>query len=819
MSSSHIRPLSPDQLYTSCDLSEFKFQSTDDIDAVVQTVGQEKAVDALHFGMNLQHEGYNIFVLGPPGSGKFSTVMALLRDKAKDQPLPDDWCYVYNFDVPHKPKAICLPCGEGKVFADDMENMIDALRQSLFAVFNSDEYQSQVHALEHELKDQEEQAIETIRQEAREHGIALIRTSNGFAFAAIHEGEALKPREYEHLPAKQRVQIEARINELEKKLQKVINQVPQWRNETREKIKTLVKSMAAGVVRYPLSRLKKRYGNTQQIIQYLDRVERDVLDNIEEFRFAEEEEKTPGYLDISHSTPFYRYKVNVLVTNGHEGSGAPVVYEDHPTYQNLVGRIEHISMMGALLTDFRLIKPGALHRATQGFLVLDAYKILSHAHAWEGLKRALQSKEIRIQSLEQWLSLASTVSLEPECIPLNTKVILLGDRYLYYLLHQLDPEFCELFKVAADFEESVQRIPENISQYVSLISTLSKKRHLRGLDPQAVACVIEHCSRMIEDAERLSTHLRSITDLLIEADFWASEREHSLIERQDVEQAILAREQRSSRIKSLHLEAIRRGMHIIDTQGERVGVVNGLTVMFLGDTEFGTPTRITATVRMGEGDVINIEREVELSGPIHSKGVFILSSYLSSHYAVGYPLSLSANVAFEQSYSMIEGDSASAAELFALLSAIAQIPIRQNIAVTGSINQLGEVQAIGGVNHKIEGFFDACKLQGLNGEQGVVIPKANVQHLMLRRDVIDAVRAEQFHIYAIENVNQGLEVLTGSIAGERDEHGSYPEQSVNWKVEQRLTDMAKNRHDFSSVPKDEADAIINIVGDTGSKDE
>ena len=807
--SSKIRPLSPDQLYTYCDFSTFSFNSTDDIDAIVQTVGQEKAVDAIKFGVSIQHEGYNIFVLGSPGSGKYTTSIALLNEKIKDLPQPDDWCYVYNFDQPHKPKALSLAHGEAALFAHEMEQLIEELLHTISAVFTSDDYQAQIHALEQQFKDREDEAIESIRSQARDKEIALLRTTGGFAFAAIHEGEVLKPKDYEKLTEANREQIESDITELQKELHKVINQIPQWRSETREKIKQLIRQVATEVVSYPIAQLKKRYSGLKKVINYLDRVQEDIIDNIDEFRSEEEAGlamQSASRFDMSHSSPLYRYQVNVVSSNGLEAAGAPVVYEDHPTYQNLVGRIEHIAMMGALITDFRLIKPGALHRANQGFLVLDAYKILSHPYAWDGLKRALQSKEIRIQSLEQLLSLVSTVSLEPECIPLNTKVVLLGDRYLYYLLYQLDPEFCELFKVAADFDESIERIPENTHQYVNLIATLTKKHKLRGLLPEAVGRVIEECSRSVEDSEKLSTHLRGIADLLMEADYWAENSGNKHVSKQDVEKAISAREVRSSRIKLLHLDSIKRDIHLIDIQGERSGVVNGLSVISLGDIEFGTPTRITASVRMGEGEVVNIEREVELSGPIHSKGVFILSSYLAAHYATDYPLSVMANLVFEQSYGVVDGDSASSAELIALLSALANVPIKQNIAVTGSVNQLGEVQAIGGVNYKIEGFFDVCTAKGLTGDQGVLIPHANVKHLMLREDVIQAAKQKQFHIYTMKSINEGIEVLTGLKAGERNDEESYPEETVNDLVEQRLIAMAKCRHDFSSTHKEDSES-------------
>jgi len=493
--------------------------------------------------------------------------------------------------------------------------------------------------------------------------------------------------------------------------------------------------------------------------------------------------------------------VNVLVDHS-ESKGAPVVYEDHPTYNNLIGRIEHIAHMGALVTDFNLIKPGALHRANGGYLILDARQLLLQPYAWDGLKRALRSREVRIESLSQVLSLVSTVSLEPEPIPLDVKVVLIGERLLYYLLYQLDPDFGELFKVEADFNEEIPRTPENNLLYARLIGTIARKEGLRPFDRGAVARVIEHSARMADDAEKLSIHLLSTADLLREADYWAGVAGNGVVTADDVQRAIDAQIHRADRLRELVQEEIKRGTILIDTTGERVGQVNGLSVIQLGNFAFGRPNRITARVRLGKGEVVDIEREVELGGPIHSKGVLILSGFLGARYAAERPLSLSASLVFEQSYSGVEGDSASLAELCALLSSLAEVPIRQSLAVTGSVNQHGEVQAIGGVNEKIEGFFDVCKTRGLTGEQGVIIPATNVQHLMLRQDVIEAVKAGQFHIYPVQTVDQGIELLTGIPAGERDEEGNFPEGSINQLVEARLIELAEKQRAFAAPRKE-----------------
>jgi lon-related putative ATP-dependent protease len=478
--------------------------------------------------------------------------------------------------------------------------------------------------------------------------------------------------------------------------------------------------------------------------------------------------------------------------------GAPIIYEDQPTYQNLVGRVEHISQMGALLTDFTLIKPGALHRANGGYLVLDARQLLLQPYAWEGLKRALQARQIRIESLGQIYSWISTVSLEPEPVPLQVKVILLGERLLYYLLCRYDPDFMELFKVAADFEDNMVRNDDNDLAYAHLIAGLAEKEKLRPFDTTAIARIIEHSARLAEDSARLTTHMQSISDLLREADYWADEEGHEMVTAVDIQQALDAQIYRASRIRERVQENILRQTIFIDTEGAVMGQVNGLSVLSLGNYAFGQPSRITARARLGKGEVIDIERQVEMGGPIHSKGVLILTGFLGARYAAERPLSLSATLVFEQSYGGVEGDSASSAELYALLSALAELPINQSLAVTGSVNQRGQVQAIGGVNEKIEGFFDLCQARGLTGKQGVLIPAANVKHLMLRQDVVTAVAHNQFHIYPVTTIDQGIELLTGTIAGEVDETGNYPPDSVNGRVVARLTTLAEKAKAFAA---------------------
>jgi len=798
------QPLKAEQLRQICDPSQFDFETTAELEDLNEIVGQERAVEAIQFGIGIQREGYNLFALGPSGTGKRTTTRQFLDQRAAAEPTPSDWCYVNNFEQPHKPRALRLPPGQGVVLRKDMEQLVEELRSAIPAAFESEDYRTRKQEVEEEFKERQEKVFGEIQKQAQERGIALIRTPVGLAFAPLREGEVISPDEFQKLPEEERKRVEADISKLQEQLQTTIYQVRQWEREAREKVRELDRQVAMFAVGHLIDELREKYAELPDVVDYLNAVQQDVIENVDEFRKPEEAPQVMGIpLPRSLIGPplFRRYQVNVLVDHS-ESKGAPVIYEDHPTYNNLIGRIEHIAQMGALVTDFNLIKPGALHRANSGYLILDARQLLLQPYAWDGLKRALRSREVRIEPLGQALSLVSTVSLEPQPIPLDVKVVLIGERLLYYLLYQLDPDFGELFKVEADFNEEMARTPENNLLYARLIGTMARREGLLPFDRGAVARVIEHSARMAGDAEKLSVHLLSIADLLREADHWASVAGNGVVTADDVQRAIDAQIRRADRLRERVQEEIRRGTILIDTTGERVGQVNGISVVALGNFAFGRPNRITARVRLGRGKVVDIEREVELGGPIHSKGVLILSGFLGARYAAERPLSLSASLVFEQSYGGVEGDSASLAELCALLSALAEVPIKQSLAVTGSVNQHGEVQAIGGVNEKIEGFFDVCKARGLTGEQGVIIPAANVQHLMLRQDVVEAVEARQFHIYPVQTVDQGIELLTGIRAGEQDEEGNFPEGSINQLVEARLIELAEKQRAFAAPPKE-----------------
>ena len=793
------------QLRQNCDPMQFDFETTAELDDLDQIIGQERAVGAVRFGIGIRRDGYNLYALGPSGTGKRTTVTQFLRRRATNEPVPSDWCYVNNFEDTPKPNSLELPPGQGMELREDMEQLVEELRSVIPTAFESEDYQTRKQELQEEFQERQEAALNEIQETAKERGIALIRTPVGLAFAPVEEGEVVSPDEFQKLPDEKREKVREDIAELQEELQETMRQARQWERDARKQIKELNRQVAMLAVGHRIEELKEEYGDLQPVVDYLEAVKDDVVENVDDFRGTREDE-SESVLGLPtqqiQEAKFRRYRVNVLVDHS-QSKGAPVVYEEHPTYNNLIGRIEHIAQMGALVTDFNLIKPGALHRANGGYLLVDARELLMQPYAWEGLKRVLRSQQVRVESLSQALSLVSTVSLEPEPIPLNVKIVLIGERMIYYLLNEYDPDFRELFKVEADFGDQMARTPENDRLYARLIATIARRENLRPFDRGAVARVIEHSSRLIGDNQKLSTHLLSVAELLEEADYWAGESGNGIVTIKDVERTIEEQINRADRLRERTQENIQRGIILIDTEGEKRGQVNGLSVIALGDYAFGRPSRITARTRLGKGNVVDIEREVELGGPIHSKGVLILSSYLGATYAPERPLSLSASLVFEQSYAGVEGDSASLAELCVLLSDLADAPIKQSLAVTGSVNQHGEVQPIGGVNEKIEGFFDACQEKGFTGNQGVLIPASNIEHLMLRRDVVDRVRDGGFHIYAVQSVDEAISLLTGEPAGERDASGEFPPGSINHRVETRLIELAEKQREFEEGSPEE----------------
>jgi lon-related putative ATP-dependent protease len=784
-----VAPLEPSALYRQCDPAQLGLETTADLDVRDGLIAQDRAIQAVRFGIGIRHAGYNLFALGPSGTGKYALIRSALQERAKHESVPPDWCYVFNFEDAHRPRALRLPPGKGVELKRDMDQLVEDLHRAIQGVFESDEYRTRTQALEEELEERQERAMGEIRELAKEKDVILLQTPTGFTLAPVRDGKPLGPNEFHALSDEDRARIEEDINSLQAEMRKALHQMPLWKKRSDERIEELNREMAAAAIQGLVETLCETYGDLAAVVAYLRQVQEDVIANFR--HFLPENDKQPPMLGIwippaPDGPPWHqRYRINVLLGHDKNG-GAPVVYADLPAHHQLVGRIEHRAHLGALETDFTMIRAGALHQANGGYLIVDALKLLMQPFAWETLKRLLQAAEIRIESLAQITSLISTLSLEPEPIPLDVKVVMLGERHIYYLLCELDPEFSELFKVAVDFEDQLVRGPESHLIYTRFIASEVRRAGLRHFDRGAVARVIEQSARLADDNERLTSHMRSIGDLVRESDYWAGADGCETVGAAHVQQAIDAKIARTDRIGRRLREETTRGTILIETDGARVGQVNGLAVMSLGGFAFGHPSRITARVRLGKGELIDIEREVKLGGPIHSKGVLILQGFIAGRYALDHPLSLSASLVFEQSYGGIEGDSASSAELYALLSALADLPIRQSLAVTGSVNQLGEVQAIGGVNEKIEGFFDTCAARGPVEGQGVLIPASNVKHLMLRADVREAVAQGRFAIYPIARIDEGIEILTGTPAGERSSDGRFPDGSVNARVEARL---------------------------------
>jgi lon-related putative ATP-dependent protease len=790
------------ELRRAVDPASLGFKTTEELHPIAGLIGQDRALKAIQFGANIKSHDFNIFVLGPAASGKSTAVKAHLIPKAAEGATPPDWVYVNNFDNPNRPKALRLPSGRGEALAKGMVAALDELRSVLPALFEGEDYQVRRRAIDEQFRSGQDGAFEALNAKAQAQNIAVLRTPTGFTMAPMHEGKVVKPEVFNALPENMRRDVEHKIEGLQKELESILERMPKADKQRRARLSELNEEVAKNAVEEALIDLRASYADVAQALEYLDAAGRDLVRNVALFLLSREEENAivRQPVDIARDARFRRYLVNVMVSNGNgTQSGAPLVEEVNPTHGNIVGRVEHIAQMGTLVTDFLLIKPGALHRANGGYLLINARKLLLSPFAWEALKRALKGREIRIESPSEaaGFNLISTQSLDPEPIPLDVRVVLFGDRELYYVLSGYDPDFARLFKVQADFDDTIARSAENDNSYARLIASIVKEHGLKPIDAAGVARVIDEGARLADDREKLSIEIGRIADIVREADYWSSQAKRKVTGRQDVVRAIEEQIQRSDRLRDRAQETMARGIVLVDTEGAKVGQINGLSVLQLGSFAFGRPSRITARVRVGAGRVVDIEREAKLGGPLHSKGVMILWGFLAGRYAQDVPLALAATLVFEQSYGGVDGDSASAAELLVLLSALAELPIKQSLAMTGSVNQWGEVQAIGGVNEKIEGFFDICRARGLNEQQGVLIPKSNVQHLMLREDVVEAVRHGQFAVYPVGTVDEGIEILTGVKAGERGEEGRFPGGTVNRLVEDKLKSFAERSRSFA----------------------
>jgi len=791
-------PLTPETLRRTCRPEDLPFESTADLEALEEIVAQDRAVQAITFGVGIRSAGFNLFALGAPGTGKATAVRRFLSLEAAKLPTPPDWCYVNNFADPHQPRAIRLPPGRARVFRDDCERLIEDFKVGIPKAFETEAYEQQKNAIVQAAEKEQNQELEGLKERVEARGFGLAKTPSGLVAVPVLRGKPLDAETLKTLDEAAQQEFQARHEAVGSDVAASLRRIREIEKESKARLEALDREVASSVVGHLIEEIKEKYGDTPDILAHFDAMREDVVEHADVFRRAASGQAGPmEVLALAQMgrDPFDRYRVNVLVDHA-DGDGAPVVVEPHPTCGNLLGRIEHRAHMGALFTDFLMVKAGALHRANGGFLVIEALELLKQYFSWDPLKRTLKNKRIKIEEPGEQFRMVSTVTLEPEPIPLEVKVILLGSPWLYYLLYTYDPEFAELFKVKVDFAGHVDRTPENVLAFARILATACREEGLRPFDRGGVAKLVEHSSRMVEDRERLSTSFGEMLDVAREASFLADRNGHERVTAAEVTAAIQARIYRSNRIEELLQDLILEGTLLIDTQGAVVGQVNGIAIIPLGDYMFGKPSRITARTFLGRGGIVDIEREAKTGGRIHSKGVLILSGYLGGRYARQVPLSMSASLAFEQIYEEVEGDSASSAELYALLSSLSGLPIEQGLAVTGSVNQRGEVQAIGGVNAKIEGFFDVCTGRGQSGDQGVLIPASNVRNLMLREDVVEAVREGKFHIYPVRTIDEGIALLTGVPAGEAGPDGAYPEGTVNFLVQKRLGELADQARAF-----------------------
>ncbi len=790
-------PLTPEQLRRRCDPSRLKFKNTSQIKELTGLVAQKRALDAVKFAISIKERGYNLFVIGPAGSGKHIAVSDFLKLVQHDRPVPSDWIYVYNFETPHRPMTIELPPGRGLSLSGAMDRLIEDLRVALPSFFEGKEYQSQTEAVDTAMRNRQERALEELSTEASLQNVAMVKTTQGVTMVPAPSGNILKPEEFKALPESMQNSYEAKLTELQAKLAEIMKLVPRWQKESRDQVRALNREVAGIVVDEAVDEVKLAFAEIPAVSQYLDTVRADLVENAQLF-MTQDDDPSPFREPGGDDGRFERYRINVLVDRTHDDGRLPVVVVDNPTFGNLIGRIEYLQQQGALVTNFRLIKAGSLHRANGGYILIDMREIVSEPFAWKALKRALRCNAIKFENPNDQGSAIHTVSLEPDPIPLDVKVVVFGDRGLFYNLSQIDSDIADLFKVIADFDDTADWNDNTEDLYAGLIASVVAREELRPLDASAVALAIERAAREADDAKKLSTKVGPLADILRESSHWARMDGMDTVTSAHLQRALDERINRADRIRKNAQEMILRDITMIDTSGEEVGQINGLAVLSMGEGSFGRASRITARVRVGTGTVMDIEREVTLGGPLHTKGVLILAGFLQSRYALDEPISLAASLVFEQSYGEVDGDSASSTELYALLSALSDVPIRQSVAVTGSVNQRGEIQAIGGVNYKIEGFFDICVERGLTGEQGVMIPQSNVQHLMLRQDVVDACRAGEFRVWGVANIDQGIEILTGRFGGVRGDDGRFTQNSINRLVEDKLSKFALIRRSFMS---------------------
>ena len=782
-----IKELSFKELKKECDPSSFKFKTTRELEPFSGTIGQARGIKAIEFGLNIDIKGYNLYLEGPTGIGKTIYAKNLLNEIAKTKPIPDDWCYIYNFDNSNEPKAISLPAGLGRQFMEDMDSFIQTIKTEIRSAFNNQDFEKEKANIQRDVEEKKIRLIEKLNKDALKQGFEIKNTSSGIYFLPMIDGKTLSEDEFNALDEKTKNDFEARSVLIQQQTIDTMTKIKDMEKKANEKMNSWQNNIALFAVTIQVNELRNKYKKFSKVQEFLKNVQKDILTNLNEF--IEDEQKPIGPMNMPKQEaqkPWHKYKVNLFVDNGNL-TGAPVIIDSNPSFYNLFGKLEYENSFGTLKTDFTLIKPGLIHKANGGYIVLQIRDLLTNPLTWELFKRVLRTKEIHIDSLKDYqLNTVAISSLKPEPIPVNIKVVLIGPSYIYYQLLNADEDFRKLFKVKAEFDEEAPRTDANMFKIAQFIHNFCEKEKAPHFNAGAVAKVIEYCSRMVDNQTKLSTQLNEITELLGESCTWAKMDGAKTVTATYVKKAIEERIERVNKYDQRLVEMIQNGTIMIDTTGEKVGQINGLSVMNIGDYSFGKPAKITANTYVGKSGIVNIEREVEMSGTTHSKGVMILSAYIGEKFAQDRPLSLAASLCFEQMYNGVDGDSASSTELYAILSSLSELPIKQNIAVTGSVNQKGEIQPIGGLTDKIEGFFNICKLRGLTGDQGIIMPYQNIKNLNLNDEVIKAVKDGMFHIYAIKTVDEGIELLTRVPAGKKNKNGEYPAGSVNYLVNEKL---------------------------------
>lgn len=790
---SNMKELRYTMLRSECDSKQLPFDNTSEIEAFQGIIGQERAVKAMEFGLKVRMRGYNIYMSGATGTGKTSYAQKHVTNLAQKQKVPDDWCYVHNFDNPGQPMAINLPVGAGKEFKKDMEEFVKILKVEIAKAFDSEDYEIEKSKILKEFQSRRSELLEQLGDDAEKQGFKVKTTNAGIYFMPVVEGKVLSEEEYGDLDEKLKAEISEKSDAIQIQTIEIIRKIKNIEKDAESRVEEWENRIALFAVGIHINDLKEKYQEHRKIVFYLEKVQEDILRNLGDFledEVPEDQQKlVVPWLGNESASPADKYMVNLLVDNSGL-KGAPVIVDFNPTYYNLLGKLEYENEYGSVKTDYTMIKGGLFHQANGGYLILQAKDLLANVQSWEALKRVLRTKHINIENMKEQMGLISVSTLKPEPIPLEIKVILVGNEYIYQMLYELDEDFRKLFKIKADFDDEMKRDENNIMKLAQFISSFCNKEHTLHFDRAGVAKVVEYSSRLTEDQNKLSTKFNDIAEILCEACTWAEIDNCSLVGAEHVKKAVAEKVQRSNKYDRKLLELLEDGTIMIDTDGEVVGQINGLSILDMGDYVFGKPSRITATTYMGESGIVNIEREIEMSGTSHSKGVLILSGYIGQKYAQEIPLSLSGSLCFEQLYSGVDGDSASSAELYAILSSLADVPIKQSIAVTGSVNQRGEIQPIGGATSKIEGFFELCRLRGLNGKQGVIIPHQNVKNLVLNDEVVEAVKKGQFHIYPVKTIDEGIEILTGIKAGVRKKEGTYPRGTINCKVYEKLRRFA-----------------------------